>query len=72
MLGENSATIPAEVAGLGALETRVLDVIGLTGADLNRIRSEGGLTAAEAEIGIAGLSLLGYIEQDSSGWRRSL
>lgn len=72
LLGESSTTMPPEVAGLGALETRVLDVIGLTGADLNRIRSEGGLTAAEAEIGIAGLSLLGYIEQDSSGWRRSL
>jgi DNA processing protein len=72
LLGESSTKMPAEVAGLGALETRVLDVIGPTGADLNRIRSEGGLTAAEAEVGIAGLSLLGYIEQDSSGWRRRL
>ena len=72
LLGESSTTMPAEVSGLGALETRVLDVIGLTGADFNQIRIEGGLTAAEAEIGIAGLSLLGYIEQDSSGWRRSL
>lgn len=72
LLGESSTTMPAEVSGLGALETRVLDVIGLTGADFNQIRIEGGLTAAEAEIGIAGLSLLGYVEQDSSGWRRSL
>lgn len=71
MLGDSTEAIAIEQAGLGALETRVLDVIGLTTADLARICSEGGLTRAEAEVGIAGLSLLGLIQQDSSGWRRS-
>jgi DNA processing protein len=72
LLGESSMTISAEAAGLGALETRVLDVIGQAGADVSRIRSEGGLTAAEAEVGIAGLSLMGLIHQETSGWRRTL
>lgn len=71
MLGDSTEAIAIEQAGLGALETRVLDVIGLSTADLDRICREGGLTRAEAEIGIAGLSLLGLIQQDSSGWRRS-
>ena len=71
MLGDSTEAIAIEQAGLGALETRVLDVIGLSTADLARICREGGLTRAEAEIGIAGLSLLGLIQQDSSGWRRS-
>lgn len=71
MLGDSTEAIAIEQAGLGALETRVLDVIGLLTADLARICREGGLTRAEAEIGIAGLSLLGLIQQDSSGWRRS-
>lgn len=70
MLGANTIDSKIEAAGLGALELRVLDVIGFSVADIARICSEGGLTRSEAEIGIAGLSLLGVIEQDSLGWRR--
>lgn len=72
LLGENSSTASSEELGLGALETRVLDVIGHTTADTERIRVEGGLTSAEAELGIAGLSLMGLVEQDAMGWRRRL
>ena len=71
LLGESTATL-TEDAGLGALETRVLDVIGLSSANLAKICHDGGLTRSEAELGLAGLSLLGFIEQDSLGWRRRL
>lgn len=70
LLGESGESGAEESAGLGALETRVLDVIGLSSAPLTKVCSDGGLTRAEAEIGLAGLSLLGLIEQDSLGWRR--
>jgi DNA processing protein len=70
LLGESTSASPAEAAGLGALETRVLDVIGAGNADISRICNEGGLTRSEAEVGLAGLSLLGVIAQDSLGWRR--
>jgi DNA processing protein len=56
--------------GFGALETRVYDVIGFGVADLGEICTQAGLTKAEAEIGLASLSLLGFIELDSHGWRR--
>jgi DNA processing protein len=59
-----------ENIGLGALETRVYDVIGFGVADLGEICTQAGLTKAEAEIGLASLSLLGFIELDSHGWRR--
>jgi DNA processing protein len=60
----------ARFEGLGALETRVNDVIGFGSADLDTICSEAGLTKSEALIGIASLNLLGLIEEDSTGWRR--
>ena len=72
LLGESAVAASADSAGLGALETRVLDVIGASSANLAKICSEGGLTRSEGELGLAGLSLLGFIEQDSLGWRRRL
>lgn len=71
LLGEDGLTSATGLQGLGALETRVLDVIGAASADLAKVCAEGGLTRSEAEIGVAGLSLIGLIEQDSLGWRRS-
>lgn len=56
--------------GLGALETRVLDVIGFGVVTLETIRSEAGLTSSEADLGVAGLSLMGLVEQHNAGWRR--
>lgn len=70
ILGDNTLASNLEAAGLGALEIRVLDVIGFASADVTRICGEGGLTRSEAELGIASLSLLGVIERDSLGWRR--
>lgn len=60
----------AQIAGLGALETRVLDVIGFGLVGLERIRAEAGLTSSEANLGLSGLSLLGMVEQHSGGWQR--
>ena len=59
-----------ELPGLGALETRVNDVIGFGRADLTKICAEAGLTRSEAQIGLAGLKLLGLIEEGSAGWQR--
>jgi DNA processing protein len=72
LIGEGEVSLTNTVEGLGALETRVLDVIGARIADISRICGEGGLTRSEAEVGIASLSLLGLIDRDSSGWRRKL
>jgi DNA processing protein len=72
LIGEGEGALTNTVEGLGALETRVLDVIGARIADISRICGEGGLTRSEAEVGIASLSLLGLIDRDSSGWRRKL
>lgn len=72
LMGEGEITVSNASLGLGALETRVLDVIGTTIADISRICGEGGLTRSEAEVGIASLSLLGLIDRDFSGWRRKL
>ena len=58
-------------AGLGALETRVHDVIGFHGADFESICAQAGLTKSEAEIGLASLSLLGMIKKDAEVWRRN-
>jgi DNA processing protein len=66
-----TSTIAVEPStGLGPLETRVLDAIGYSGANLGFIQTAAGLTNSEAQIGLASLSLMGVIEQDSSGWRR--
>jgi len=70
LVGSVNLNSEIESFGLGALETRVYDVIGFGVADLREICTQAGLTKAEAEIGLASLSLLGFIELDSHGWRR--
>jgi DNA processing protein len=70
LIGATAGNAEQELEGLGALETRVYDVIGFRSASLDVICSEGGLTRTEAQIGVAGLSLLGLIDQDSNRWRR--
>jgi DNA processing protein len=69
IVGGSTLTIDAG-SGLGALETRVLDAIGFSGATLGSIQTLAGLTSSEAQIGLASLSLMGVVEQDSVGWRR--
>ena len=62
--------VPSDIPGLGALETRVLDVIGFGNVHLEMIRAEAGLTNSEVNLGLAGLSLMGMVEQHSGGWQR--
>ena len=70
LIGRGGVWQGDELPGLGALETRVNDVIGFGGANLAKICSEAGLTRSEAQIGLAGLSLLGLIEEGVAGWHR--
>jgi DNA processing protein len=70
LLGGTAFEVELGAAGLGALETRVYDVIGFQGADLRSICAEAGLTHSEAQIGLASLSLLGFISESSAGWHR--
>ena len=70
LVGSTDLNSELENFGFGALETRVYDVIGFGVADLGEICTQAGLTKAEAEIGLASLSLMGFIELDSHGWRR--
>lgn len=70
MIGEMATGRGNALPGLGALETRVNDVIGHSGAGIERICREGGLTRSEAQLGLSGLLLAGMVEQDSMGWHR--
>ncbi len=70
LLGYSRADEPI-TQGLGALETRVLDVIGFGVASHLHICETAGLTRDEANLGLSALSLLGVIEQNAHGWTRS-
>lgn len=70
MIGQAAFEQSSELPGLGALETRVNDAIGHSGANIEKICHSGGLTRAEAQLGLSGLLLAGLIEQDFSGWHR--
>lgn len=67
----HSQWISAPGDGIGALETRVRDVIGHGDATFDAICSGAGLTKSEARLAIAELSALGLIEQNANGWRRT-
>ncbi len=58
------------IAGLGAIETRVLDAIGFGQESLEIICREAGLTRNEAKFGLAQLELAGLVERRGSDWRQ--
>jgi DNA processing protein len=70
MIGLAETGTQAELSGLGALETRVNDVIGHSGANMEKICHEGGLTRSEAQLGLSGLLLAGLVEHGPRGWHR--
>lgn len=70
MIRPSELNIQTGGAGLGALETRVLDVIGFGTVGLDVIRAEAGLTNSEVNLGLSGLSLMGLVQQHSGGWQR--
>lgn len=71
-LGVQSRQVsPIELAGLGAIEVRVLDAIGFDAPDINQICSAGGLTRDEARFGLANLELDGLILRRDNTWHRS-
>lgn len=60
-----------ELAGLGAIEVRVLDAIGFNALEINAVCAAGGLTRDEARFGLANLELDGLILRRDNTWMRS-
>lgn len=58
----------AELAGLGAYETRALDAMNSTSLASAVIASKAGLTAREIEIALGQLALQGLVKQTDKGW----
>lgn len=61
----------AELAGLGALETRVLDALGFNALEIAEVCSEAGLTRDEAKFGLGNLEMDGLVQRRGSIWTRS-
>ena len=60
-----------ELAGLGAIEVRVLDAIGFNSLEIAEICSAAGLTRDEARFGLANLELDGIVLRRDNTWMRS-
>lgn len=60
-----------ELAGLGALEVRVLDAIGFDALEIAEICSAAGLTRDEARFGLTNLELDGLVLRRDNTWARS-
>ena len=71
-LGVQSKTVSAvELAGLGAIEVRVLDAIGFDSLEISEICGAAGLTRDEARFGLANLELDGIVLRRDNTWMRS-
>jgi DNA processing protein len=60
-----------QLAGMGAIEVRVLDAIGFSSLEISEICSAAGLTRDEARFGLANLELDGLVLRRDSTWMRS-
>jgi len=60
-----------ELAGLGAIEVRVLDAIGFDCMEIAEICSAAGLTRDEARFGLSNLELDGLVLRRDNTWMRS-
>lgn len=71
-LGVQKKSISAvELAGLGAIEVRVMDAIGFNSLEIAEICSAAGLTRDEARFGLANLELDGILLRRDNTWMRS-
>ena len=70
-LGVQSREInPATLAGLGAIETRVLDALGFNSLILSEICAEAGLTRDEAKFGLGILEIEGLVLRRDNAWTK--
>jgi DNA processing protein len=60
-----------QLAGMGAIEVRVLDAIGFSSLEISEICSAAGLTRDEARFGLANLELDGLVLRRDNTWMRS-
>ncbi len=71
-LGIQSRPISAlELAGLGAIEVRVLDALGFDAVELADVCSSAGLTRDEARFGLANLELDGLVTRRDNVWAKT-
>lgn len=61
----------AELAGLGAIETRVLDALGFNSLEISEICTEAGLTRDEARFGLGNLELDGLVVRRGMAWTKA-
>lgn len=60
-----------QLAGLGAIEVRVLDALGFNSLEIAEICLESGLTRDEARFGLGNLELDGLIVRRGNAWSKS-
>lgn len=60
-----------ELAGLGAIEKRVLDALGYNSVEISEICAEAGLTRDEARFGLGNLELDGLVVRRGNAWTKS-
>lgn len=71
-LGIQARPITAlELAGLGAIEVRVLDAIGYDALEIAEVCSAAGLTRDEARFGLGNLELDGLVTRRDNTWART-
>ena len=68
---ERRGVTQQELAGMGAIETRVLDALGYNALELAEICAEAGLTRDEAKFGLSILELEGIVLRRDTIWTRS-
>lgn len=68
---ERRGVTQQELAGMGAIETRVLDALGYNALELSEICAEAGLTRDEAKFGLSILELDGIVLRRDTIWTRS-
>lgn len=70
-LGVQSRVVSqSALAGLGAIETRVLDALGFSSLQLAEICAEAGLTRDEAKFGLGILEIEGFVLRRDNAWTR--
>lgn len=68
---QNRLPTQAELAGLGAIEVRVLDALGFDSLEIADICSAAGITRDEARFGLGNLELDGLVARRGNTWSKT-
>lgn len=68
---QNRLPTQEELAGLGAIEVRVLDALGFDGLEIADICNAAGITREEARFGLGNLELDGLVARRGNSWSKT-